>query len=204
MISTNHANDIITSMHLEAAADALLDSPYGIHSLIVYSDLLTLREFLSFYTKKCIEEKEELVFLAPFYETVDSIRNSLADEGYMVVDVPKYEKDEKSLIIVDSLEKYSDNKDKRIFDIQSAVKANHVLVEYAKSLNKKGVSILGDMGAFIFMNQMQNLVDYELALPLEFDVNLKGVCLYHHKDFDMLAVDQKKKIIKQHKIAIKI
>jgi hypothetical protein len=93
----------------------------------------------------------------------------------------------------------------RIFDVKSAVKANNDLLEYATSLNKKGISILGDMGAFLFTNQTQNLVDYELALPsAEFDVNLKDVCLYHHKDFERLSVNQKQKIIKQHKITIKI
>ena len=122
----------------------------------------------------------------------------------MSINVPKYEREEKSLIIVDSLEKYLGNKVKRIFDVKSAIKTNHVLLEYATSLNKKGISILGDMGAFLFTNQTQNLVDYELALPAEFDVNLKGVCLYHNKDFERLSVNQKKKIIKQHKIAIRI
>jgi hypothetical protein len=191
-------------MQVETAAGTLLESPYGIHSLIVYSDLVTLQEFVSFYTKKSIEEKEEVVCLATFYETIESVKKTLAEEGHMPLDVQKYEKEQKSLIIVDSLKKYLDSKANRIFDVKSAVNANHILVDYAKSLNKKGVSILGDMGAFLFMNQIQNLVDYELALPDEFDVNLKGVCLYHYRDFDRLPENQKKKIIKKHRIAIKI
>jgi hypothetical protein len=48
---------IINSLNIEAAGEALLESPYGIHSLIVYSDMVMLREFLSFCTKKSIEEK---------------------------------------------------------------------------------------------------------------------------------------------------
>ncbi|HEU5119443.1 MAG TPA: hypothetical protein VFT71_00525 [Candidatus Nitrosocosmicus sp.] len=55
--------------------------------------------------------------MATFYETVESVRNSLSEEGYMSINVPKYEREEKSLIIVDSLEKYLSNKVKRIFDV---------------------------------------------------------------------------------------
>ena len=61
----------INSLNVEAAGEARLESPYGIHSLIIYSDMVTLREFLSFYTKKGIDEKDEVVCLATFYETVE-------------------------------------------------------------------------------------------------------------------------------------
>ena len=183
-------------MNVETAADTLIESPYGIHALIIYSDMVTLREFLSFYTKKGIEEKEEIVCLAPFYDTVDLVRKTLS-EGHMSIDVLKYEKEWESLIIIDSLEKYLD-KGKKIFDVGAAVKANEVLVKCANLLNKKGISILEDMGPFLFMDKVQSLVDYELALPTEFNVNLKGVCLDHHRDFNRLSAIQKKKIIKQH------
>lgn len=191
-------------MHVEEATDALIVSPYGIHALVIYSDMITLREFCSFYAKKSIEEKNELVYLAPFYETVDSVRKALS-EGDMSIDVYKYEKEEKSLIIADSLENYYD-KVTKIFDIESILNANHKLVEYAKSLNKNGLSYLGDMGAFLFKNQIQSLIDYEFSLPTEFDtnLNLKGICLYHIQDFDRLTYDQKQEIIKHHKIAVKI
>lgn len=190
-------------MHLEDAAEIITESPEGMHALVIYSDTMTLREFWSFYIKKNLEEKNELVFLAPFYETVDSVRKSLA-EGHMPIDLEKYEKDEKSLIIVDSLEKYFDKTTKE-FNVKSLVKANTDLVDYAESkLKKKGVSILGDSGAFLFKNQIPSLLEYETSLPLQFDLNLKGMCLYHEKDFGKLSLDQKEEIIKHHKIAIKI
>jgi hypothetical protein len=192
----------INSMHVEEAADTLLGSPYGIHSLVVYSDMITLREFWSFYTKKSIEEKNELVCLAPFYSTVDSVRKTLS-EGHMSIDVSKYERLEKSLIIMDSLEAYIDN-DGNALHAESLWKSIRHQVKHAKQLEKNGVSIIGDMGPFLFKNQIQSLMDYELYLPTKFDMNLKGVCMYHQKDFDRLHKDQKKKIIKHHEIAIKI
>ncbi len=60
------------------------------------------------------------------------------------------------------------------------------------------------MGPFVFKNQIQSLIDYEFSLPIEFNINLKGICLYHEKDFDRLPPDQKEKIIKHHKITMKI
>lgn len=104
---------------------------------------------------------------------------------------------------MDSLENYH-NKTANIFDVKSILNANQKLVKYANSLNKNGLSFLGDVGAFPFKNQIQGLLDYEFSLPIEFDTNLKGICLYHQKDFDRLSADQKKDIIKHHKFAVKI
>lgn len=128
---------------------------------------------------KSIEEKDDLLFLAPFYQTVDSKRKMLS-EGHESIDVSRYEKEEKSLIIVDSLENYY-NRAENTFDTQSILKANEKLVEYANSLDKKGLSYLGDMAPFLFKNQIQSLINYESSLPIEFDTNLKGKCLYHQK-----------------------
>lgn len=194
MISPNY--------QFEEAADTLLESPYGIHTLIIYSDMSTLRKFWSFYAKKSIEEKNELLFLTPFYETVNSVRETLSKEG-LLVDMSKYEKDKGSLIILDALEKYHDQDD-NIFDVRSLLKANEALVYYADILKKNGVSVLGDLGAFFFKSQIQDLLDYEYSLSTEFDTNLKGICLYHTKDFDRLRADQKQKVTNYHKIVIRV
>lgn len=198
----NNDGNSIKSLHVETAANTMLESPYGVHAVIIYSDITALKDFWSLYTKKSIEERTELVCLAPFYETVDSVRKILS-EGHMSIDVKKYEKEVKSLIIMDALEKYRD-KSVNAFDVDSLLKANHDLVEYADALKKNRVSILGEMGVFFFKNQIQRLIDYEFSLPTEFESSLKGVCLYHQKDFDRLSTDQKEKLINHHKIAIKI
>ncbi len=190
-------------MRVEEATNTILESPYGIHSLVVYSDMATSREFWSFYIKKSIGEKNELVCLAPFYDTVDSVRKSFAEVGHMPIDVTKRETDEKSLILVDSLEHYIDNNGSAL-TTKSLLQGIQHLVKYTNDLEKNGVSILGDMGAFLFKNQIQSLLDYELNLPDRFDMNLKGVCMYHQKDFDRLSKDSQKEIIEHHTIAVKI
>ncbi len=81
---------------------------------------------------------------------------------------------------------------------------NQEMVKYANGLGKKGVSIMEDMGSFLFKKRMDELINYELHLPKRFDINLKGICLYHQKDFDRLSEYQKQTIINQHGIAIRI
>jgi hypothetical protein len=179
-------------MNIDAAANNILESSCGIHALVVYSESAVLREFWSYYTKKSIEEKDELVCLAPFYETVYSMKKTLS-EGYMLIDTQKFEVEEKSLIIMDSLQKYFGGHG-RVLPIELILNANQELIQKSDKLNKNGVSILGDLGSFHSENQQKSLEGYELSLPIDFGTNLKGICFYHQKDFDRLSADQKEKI----------
>ena len=185
-------------MHVEDATNTISESDYGTHTLVVYEDLEKLREFYSFYVKKRVEERNELIQLAPFYETEDSVRKSLS-KGPTSIDIEKWEKIEKSLMIVDSLKKYSDNDSP-----ESDYSFNKNLVKYAKTNGKAGVSILTDTGAFPYRHRIQDLINYELALPSNYDMDLKRVCLFHKKDFNKLSKDQKQKLVNHHPIAIKI
>lgn len=107
------------------------------------------------------------------------------------------------MIIIDSLQKYFGGHG-RLLPVESILNANQELIEKSGILNKNGVSILGDLGSLHSENQHQSLVEYELSLTSDFGANLKGICFYHQKDFDRLSEDQKEKIIKQHKIAMRI
>jgi hypothetical protein len=102
---------LIQSIKVEHLANQISESSLGLHSLIIYPDLTTLREFYSYYIQKQIKEKNELVFVSPFYETTDSVRHNLSN-GYKTIDVDKYERQEKKLVIMDSLDKYLGQKDK--------------------------------------------------------------------------------------------
>ncbi|MFL6326160.1 MAG: hypothetical protein ACJ71I_01585 [Nitrososphaeraceae archaeon] len=48
------------------------------------------------------------------------------------------------------------------------------------------------------------LVDYERSLPTNYDMPIKGFCLYHQKDFDEFSDEQKQKLIEHHGKALKI
>ena len=65
-------------MHPGDAAKMISESDYGIHCLLVYTDLTTLREFYSRYITKQINDKEEVVQIMPFYETENSVREIIS------------------------------------------------------------------------------------------------------------------------------
>jgi hypothetical protein len=96
----------LTSCHVNGALDQINQAEYGAHYIIIYPDLDTLRDLYSEYTRKQIEENNELVLINPFYETADSVRQALSekfDDG--IGSVSKYEKEE-LLMIADALEEY--------------------------------------------------------------------------------------------------
>lgn len=81
--------------------------------------------------KKRVEERNEVIQLVPFYETEDSVRKSLS-EGQTSIDLEKWEKQEKSLIIVDSLKNFFGN-----VSLESEYDSNKNLVDRAKTMGKK-------------------------------------------------------------------
>jgi hypothetical protein len=185
--------DAIISMHPEDAAKTISEYDYGLHCLVIYSNLSKLRQFYSHYIPKQIKYKKEIIQIMPFYETEESVRQVLY-EGYNEINMAKIKEEngdgdkeekqlkEKSLLIIDSLKKYGGQK-----NTKSIWNAIEELVKYAQELGQNGVSNMGDMGSFLFEKRIKELVNYELSLPRRFDINLKGICLYHHKDFDRVS-----------------
>lgn len=189
---------LIKNLHVEDAAIKLSAEKFGIHCLIIYSDLPTLREFYSHYIKNQIEDHNGTVLFAPFYETADRVRQTLS-EGHAAIDVSKFEEEE-TLFITDSLKKYFQDTEEEETD-WSFLKEK---VKQAKKRGRNGFSVLGDLGAFQYKGKIKELVDHELSLPTKFDIDLKGFCLYNEKDFERFAEEQKQKLIEHHGMAIKI
>jgi MEDS: MEthanogen/methylotroph, DcmR Sensory domain len=183
----------LLNCHVNDVVDHVSQAEYGVHHLIIYPDLATLRELYSSYIGKRIEENDEIVLINPFYETTGSVRQVLAQSNHGL-DVSKYEK-KGSLMIADALEEYLGN--------QPLIYLKKGLANYAK-MGKKGLSVLADLGAYSYKSKYKDLVDYELSLPTKYDVPMKGFCLYHQRDFDKLSDEQKQKLIEHHGKAIKI
>lgn len=189
-------NDYGQLMNAKDAAETISQSEYGLHCLLIYRDLATLREFYSTYIQKQINDNE-LIKILPFYETENSVREILSKNWEGNLNMVKQE--DESLIIVDSLRGYLDHD-----DVESIWKNIEESVKYAGELGKKGISILGDAGSFLFKHKIQYLLDYESSLPLKFDNNLKGICMYHQKDFSKISNDFQQKILDSHAMAIMI
>ena len=142
---------------------------YGLHYIIIYSDLPALREIYSEYIKRQIEEKKEIVLILPHYETTEMVRYVLSELAK--IDVKEYEKQD-SLLIIDSARAYFGSS----IDIVSFVKS---LVNYADQIGKNGVSVLADMGSFFHYDKLDYLIEYETSLPPRSDIKAKGLCLYN-------------------------
>ena len=56
-------------------------SEYGVHYLVVYPDMNTLRRIYSYYTKMQLEDNNEIVLIVPYYETTGMVRSVLSGEN---------------------------------------------------------------------------------------------------------------------------
>src|SRR5918995_557128 len=175
--------------HAGEISQELRRSESGAHFLIIYPELQTLREMYSHYTKSALFEGDEIVVILPFYETADTVRRILSENGANI-DVRKHEK-EQSLLVMDSLRGYFGSKD----GIMPFVKRT---VKFAKNSGKNSVSVLGDMGPFFYYNKKDDLIGWEMKLPHKFEGNLKGFCLYHRQDFDARFSESDRHILLKH------
>jgi MEDS: MEthanogen/methylotroph, DcmR Sensory domain len=185
----------LTNCHINGALDEINQAEYGAHYMIIYPDLDTLRDLYSNYAHKQIQENNGIVLIHPFYETTDSVRQVLSEKfNDGISNISKYEKEE-SVMIADALEEYLGD--------QPLIYLKKSLASYAE-MGKNGVSVLADLGAYSHRSKHDDLVNYELSLPTKYDVQTKGFCLYHQKDFDKFSEEQKQKLIEHHDKALEI
>ena len=175
--------------HAARISEELRKSTIGSHVLVLYPNLLTLRDLYSFYAKSALFDSQ-IVMILPYLETVDTVRRTLSDDSANI-DVTKHEK-EQSLLILDSLKGY--------FGLQEGLIP--FLIQTADSAKKSGksLSVLSDMGSFFYYDKKDDLLQYEMALPSRYEkMNLKGFCAYHLRDFDVRFSDKERQdLIKHH------
>lgn len=198
MSVTTKTTQNLINCHITDALEQINQTEQGIHYMIIYPNLITLRELYSNYIHISIEDKNEIVLINPFYETVDSVRQVLSQskhrDGTVDQDLSNYEK-EKALIIADSMEEYFGQQPHTYFK-----KA----LQYVKGMGKNGISVLADLGVYLHKSKAEDLIDYESSLPTKSDIAMKGFCLYHRKDFDKFSEHHKQKLIGHHDKAIQI
>jgi hypothetical protein len=181
----------------------LRQAEYGAHYIIVYYDMMTLRQIYTSYIKTQLEYNNELVLILPYYETPDTVRSVLSEnhssnEG-SIIDVRKYEK-EGSLMIIDSVEAYFSSDT----DLMSFAEK---LAKKAQSSGRNGISVIADLDSFYYFNRIDKLIEYEMSLPTKYDdkIKLKGFCFYHQEDFDRrLSKEEKQKLVEHHGKALRV
>jgi hypothetical protein len=173
----------------ESIQQELKNTAFGAHYLIVYPDLDTLRKVYSHYINDALNVKNETVIVLPFFETTDTVRDMLRQSEFDI-DVTQHEK-QQSLLIMDSLKGYFGSPEGVTLLIKQAL-------EHTKKSGRSGVSVFGDSGSFFYDHKDNDLMDYELSLPSEYDSNLKTFCLYHKREFDLRLTDQQKQKLLEH------
>jgi hypothetical protein len=181
--------------------EQLRQAEYGAHYIIVYDNMMTLRQIYSGYIKTQIEDNNELVLILPYYETTETVRSVLSENnssnGGSIIDVRKYEK-EGSLMIIDAAEAYFSSDT----DLMSFVEK---LAKQAQSSGKEGISVIADLASFYHFNRIDKLIEYEMSLPSRYDdkMKLKGFCFYHQEDFDRrLSKEAKQNLLEHHDKAL--
>lgn len=198
MTSMSDVNNLALSNAIEAAK-RILDAPFGAHCLLIYSNLSKCRKFYTYYIQEILKKDDEIVELDPFYETEDMVRNTLTRHNHKVLDLERFEDSENRLFIIDSLIK-NFTKD----DTLQNYALNKRLVDIAKGLDKRGATVIEDMGVFNYKYKIKDLLEYEMSMPTYFEFELKCICLYHDKDFDILPDNVRQNLIDHHKIVLRI
>jgi hypothetical protein len=148
------------------------------------------------------QSKSRIILIAPFYETVDSVKHQLSAFG---VENVQGLIDSGSLVIADSFHSFfpDPNGMKKLIDSLS---------QRARKEGRAGVTAIVDMGFFFLFggdNKAADLISYEASLaPKTQDGNVKGVSCYHwgnyetltERDKELLTQGQKKKLLEVREI----
>ena len=199
----------------------------GENSILVYPNMQTFREIYTKYVKdqllaareQEVEEdnnnnnknsskdnnkqlKSRIILIAPFYETVDSVKHQLSAFG---IENVQGLIDNGSLVIADSFHFFfpDSNGMKKLIDSLS---------QRARKEGRAGVTAIVDMGFFFLFggdSKAADLISYEASLaPKTQDGNVKGVSCYHwgnyetltERDKELLTQGQKKKLLEVREI----
>jgi hypothetical protein len=172
--------------------NAIKASNYGDHNLVVYPCLGQFEEFYIECCKDSILQRNEIFILVTYYQHVSAVRKKIHLAG---IETARYENDG-TLVILDSETAYQpalEEGAKYGINILTRMMTKQVRVR-----NKKGITLLSDLGTFILNNRIPDLLSYELSLPVRFDYNVRPFCFYHKDDFNILQEEERRKIYDHH------
>jgi hypothetical protein len=175
------------------ALNTIKASNYGDHNLIVYPCIGQFEEFYVECCKDSLLERSEIFILVTYYQQVSAVRKKL---HLSCIDAARYE-NEGTLVILDSETAYQTN-------LEDSTKYNIIilttmLTKQVRARDKKGITLLSDLGTFILNNRIADLLSHELSMPTRFESNIKPVCFYHNDDFNVLREEEKRRICSHHR-----
>jgi hypothetical protein len=169
----------------------IIESQFGEHNLVLYSDIINLRYIYVKYCKIALESLNEIVLLLPYY---DSTSYTLHNLRTIDIDIEKY-KQEGWLIIVGSRNGYFSLKDELV-GIMIMVK---MLLQRSHKLGKSGLTVFSDIGLFFYLNRIEDLLKRETAVLLSIhNTKVKIFCCYNIADLRQLTENQKQDLLNHH------
>jgi hypothetical protein len=167
-------------------------SNYGDHNLVVYPCLGQFEEFYVECCKDSILERNEMFIFVTYYQPVSAVRKKMYIAG---IDAARYENDD-TLVILDSETAYQTNlEESKKYNINILTS---MMTKQVRVRDKKGITLLSDLGTFILNNKITDLLSYELSMPVRFDSNVRPFCFYHKDDFNVLQEEERKRICSHH------
>jgi hypothetical protein len=187
----------------------------GENTILVYPSTQTIRQIYSKYVKDQLvtarnqevegnnnnnnsrdtnkQSKSRIILIAPFYETVDSVKHHLSAIG---VENVQGLIDSGSLVIADSFHSFFP-------DIKGMKKLIDSLSEHARKEGRAGVTAIVDVGFFFLFggdSKAADLISYEASLaPKIQDGNVKGISCYHWGNYETLTDADKELLIQGQK-----
>jgi hypothetical protein len=169
----------------------IIQSKYGNHNLILYSDISTLAYIYSNYSKSSLESLNEIILILPYYHSIADVLNNLTNNG---VDIDKHKK-EGSIVIVESKKAYYSLTDEFV----GLMIMTKMLLRRANKIGKAGVTIFSDMGVFFDLNRVHDLIKYETELLSSIcDMKVKVLCGYTKTDFERFIEYQRQHLLNLH------
>lgn len=180
---------------IESVLTSLDQTEPGSHSIVVYPCTEIFREIYTKYIKKELANGH-LVLILPYYETVESVKNSLKKIG---LNVEKNLKD-RSLIIMDGYDVFFHENEIHDPEQDNIVSLMRIMQSEVLRLQKKGATVILDLGCFFTNEEVDTLIDYEKSVPETFtDTTFKQFCMYHQNDFELrFTSKQKARILDEH------
>lgn len=160
----------------------------GSHNMFIYDNLKSFEKFYCEYAAKWLL-KNEIILIATQYQTFDVVEGALYKSG---IDVTKH-MDEGTLKIIDALQGYS------LGDPSGVFKLAMSLLQRGKKEGRHGLTWIADLGSFIGLRKINDLMQYELSCPRHFQEDMiRTVCCYHEGDFDNLSQENQGILLNHH------
>ena len=171
------------------------NSNYGDHNLVIYPGLKQLEEFYIECCKDSILDRKGTFVLVTHYQHVSSVRKKI--DLLAGIETARYENDG-TLVILDSEIAYQPSVEQNgRYNI--IIILTSLLTRLAEEGNKKGITVLSDVGTFFLKKKTADLISHELSVLSRIDANnIRSFCCYHKDDFSVLQEEQKNKILRHH------